>query len=158
MEREQILTRLRQILVEQFNEGELRDICFDLGIDHEILLGDGKGNIARELISYCERRGITSQLVKKIIQLRPNVSFVGKLKDTAITQVVFHQGLKGPKVQALVMFTFDESDKFSLSWIDLKPRDMDTIIQVARAIENRFLSGEAPIPDEVRLPEGLLNL
>ena len=50
-------TMLRQILAERFNEGELRTLCFDLGIDYENLPGQGKADKARELVAYFQRRG-----------------------------------------------------------------------------------------------------
>ena len=31
------LSQLRQNLIDHFSDGELRDLCFDLGVDHENL-------------------------------------------------------------------------------------------------------------------------
>ena len=49
--------KLRQILVKYFSESELRDLCFDLRVDYESLPGEGKGDKARELVTYSERHG-----------------------------------------------------------------------------------------------------
>src|SRR6185503_14426446 len=53
--------KLRQILISHFNESELRDLCFDLGIDYEVLGGDDKTDKARELILYFGRVERTSE-------------------------------------------------------------------------------------------------
>jgi Effector-associated domain 7/TIR domain len=71
----EILTKLRQNLVDSFSDTELRDLCFDLGIDYEDLPGQGKAAKARELVAYCERRGLTTELIKKCSELRPHVSW-----------------------------------------------------------------------------------
>jgi len=69
------LTQLRQILVTRFDAGELRTLCFDLGIDYDDLPGEGKANKARELVAYLNRRGRISELLKVGEQLRPDVSW-----------------------------------------------------------------------------------
>lgn len=57
-------SRLREILNRHFSEGELRTLCFDLGVDYEDLPGRGKTSKARELIAYLERRGRLQDLIK----------------------------------------------------------------------------------------------
>ena len=76
------LAELRQILTAHFDDSELRDLCFDLGVDYESLSGQGKSDKARELVAYFERRGHTLELVKTCRQLRPNASWDGVLKTT----------------------------------------------------------------------------
>jgi len=65
-------TKLRQIVTQYFSAGELRTLCFDLGVDYDDLPGAGKTNKARELISYLQRRDRLPELVEMIRQLRPN--------------------------------------------------------------------------------------
>jgi len=60
--------QLRRLLDESFNETELRNLCFDLGIDYESLPGDGKSAKARELVMYCERHKRLAELQKAIRQ------------------------------------------------------------------------------------------
>jgi len=67
------LTKLLKILVRHFDEGELRTLCFDLGVDYDALPSSGKENKARELISYLQRRGGLRKLVERVKQLRPNL-------------------------------------------------------------------------------------
>jgi hypothetical protein len=67
------LARLRQLLCTYFDDSELRDLCFDLGVDYESLPGEGKGDKARELIAYLGRRGCISRLIKKCASQRPHV-------------------------------------------------------------------------------------
>jgi hypothetical protein len=62
---------LRQILVKYFNDQELKNLCFDLGIDYENLSSPKEG-FARELILCCERRGFIPELVKGCYLQRPN--------------------------------------------------------------------------------------
>lgn len=68
-------TMLRQRLETYFNESELRNLSFDLGVDYESLPGEGKASKARELVAYCERHGLTSRLIALCAQLRPNLSW-----------------------------------------------------------------------------------
>jgi hypothetical protein len=67
--------KLRQILIDYFNESELRDLCFDLNVNYESLLGTSTSDRARELILYFDRRGRTNVLVEVCRRLRPNVSW-----------------------------------------------------------------------------------
>jgi Effector-associated domain 7/CHAT domain/Tetratricopeptide repeat len=68
------LTTLRRMLLEHFSDGELRDLCFDLGTDYESLPGEGKANKARELILACGRMGKLAALVARCTQQRPNTA------------------------------------------------------------------------------------
>ena len=66
------LPQLRDILATYFSDGELRDLCFDLGIDYESLPGEGKASKARELVAYCQRRDRLTDLETACRRLRPN--------------------------------------------------------------------------------------
>ena len=76
------LAKLRQLLVSHFSESELRDICFDLGVDYEDLPGESKSDKARELVTYFERRGCVPELVEKCAQLRANVKWSDVLESS----------------------------------------------------------------------------
>lgn len=65
------LNELRRLLQTTLNEGELRTLCFDLGVDYESLPGVSKADKARELISFVERRGHLDLLVVVLQQWRP---------------------------------------------------------------------------------------
>jgi tetratricopeptide (TPR) repeat protein len=58
----QRLTQLREGMCAAFSGGEVQTICFDLGIDYDSLSGNNKIEKIRELIAYCERRGILEDL------------------------------------------------------------------------------------------------
>jgi hypothetical protein len=75
--------KLLEMLRTHFNETELRDICFMLDIDYEMLAGTSKADKTRELIAYVERRGELPQLLATCEGLRPNVSWY----DPEVTQV-----------------------------------------------------------------------
>ena len=66
---------LRQKLIAHFNDNELHDLCFDLGIDYESLAGGTRDARARELILYLQRRDGLSKLIGLCRKLRPNVSW-----------------------------------------------------------------------------------
>ena len=66
--------KLRRILDELFNMGELRALCFDMHIDFEGLTGETKPDKVIALIEFCERRGRTSELETRVYALRPDVS------------------------------------------------------------------------------------
>ncbi len=70
--------KLRQNLVADFNDSELRDLCFDMNVDYESLNGENKADKARELIAFCELRQIVPDLVARCRELRPNTSWEGK--------------------------------------------------------------------------------
>lgn len=67
------LIRLRQILLNRFNEEELRTLCFDLALDYDMLPGRGKEGKARELLAYLERRNRLSELVELLQRNRPDI-------------------------------------------------------------------------------------
>jgi tetratricopeptide (TPR) repeat protein len=58
----QRLSQLREGMCIVFSGGEVQTICFDLGIDYDALSGSNKVEKIRELIGYCERRGILEDL------------------------------------------------------------------------------------------------
>lgn len=78
-ERESALTgsgvdsaQLRQVLIEKFNDQELRNLCFDLAVDYDDLPGSAKGDKARELILFCVRHDRLQELVELSRRLRPS--------------------------------------------------------------------------------------
>ncbi len=60
---------------DHFDEKDLRDLCFDLGIDYETLPAKGKGGKARELVLYCKRRNRVLALRKRCHALRPTIEW-----------------------------------------------------------------------------------
>jgi serine/threonine protein kinase len=66
---------LRHKLDCYFSEEELRNLCFDLGIDYEALPAQGKSGKARELIAELERKRRLDALVALCRQLRPDASW-----------------------------------------------------------------------------------
>jgi ribosomal protein L37E len=67
--------QLRQNLVDYFSISELQTLCFDLGVDYDLLPGEGKYNKARELVYYVIRRNLESEFVSICRQSRPNISW-----------------------------------------------------------------------------------
>lgn len=71
-ERERLIA-LRQILNDRFSEGELRVLCFDLGVDFQNLPGEEKIVKAMELVSFLQRTNQLDQLVAVGQQMRPEI-------------------------------------------------------------------------------------
>ncbi len=66
-------TKLRQLLIDSFDAGELRDLCFDLEVDYDSLRGEGKAGKARELIAHLERRRRVADLLQVGREARPEL-------------------------------------------------------------------------------------
>jgi len=77
--------QLRRVLDEYFNETELRNLCFDIGIDYEGLSSGGKADKARELIAHCERHVRVDELERRCRKLRPNAPWTDRPQLPAIT-------------------------------------------------------------------------
>ena len=65
-------SQLLDMLVEQFNDGELRTLCVRLTVDFERLPGSGTEDKARELVLYQQRRGGLVALETEIVRVRPH--------------------------------------------------------------------------------------
>ena len=64
---------LVKALEDEFSLEEIRDLCFDMGLDPDNIPGNTKASKARELIMYCERRGTVRQLGEAIRRARPGL-------------------------------------------------------------------------------------
>jgi tetratricopeptide (TPR) repeat protein len=74
-------THLRQVLTDRFSDDELRTLCFDLGLDYDLLPGEGKGGKARELVRYLERRERLTELFEIGEELRPDIPWKDEVLD-----------------------------------------------------------------------------
>ncbi len=78
-------TQLRTALSKLFSTGELRTLCFDLGIEYEDLEGAGKSGKALALVQYGQRHGRYDELVYRVQQLRPHADLGTAVIATPIT-------------------------------------------------------------------------
>jgi hypothetical protein len=62
------------VLRTRFNESELKDVYFELGLEYGSLESGGKNDQARALVDYYRRRGQLSELRSAIIKIRPDIS------------------------------------------------------------------------------------
>lgn len=67
------LVQLFEKVDHHFNEGELRDLCFQLQANYEDLPGLGKRDRARELVTLMDRHGRLADLTDLAARLRPKV-------------------------------------------------------------------------------------
>jgi hypothetical protein len=91
------LAGLRQVLTKRFDEGGLRTFCFDLGVDYDDLLGEGKADKARELVSYLERRDRIPELVEIGKKTRPDILWEDILSADGEAQL----GSQGAQLESL---------------------------------------------------------
>lgn len=66
-----ITSELLWVLINRFDESELRDLCFEVHIDFENLPGARIADKARELVEHCRRHDSLPELEDKIRELRP---------------------------------------------------------------------------------------
>lgn len=64
---------LQQLLNNHFTLNDLRNICFQLGIDYENLAGEIKVDKARELVLFCKQIDRLNELITTCVALRPNL-------------------------------------------------------------------------------------
>ncbi len=57
----------REMLIKYFNDSELRTLCFELNVEYEDLGGASRSGKALELVTYCERHGLTPRLEEAIL-------------------------------------------------------------------------------------------
>lgn len=69
----ELLTQLRQLLAKRFSDGELRTLCFDLGVEYDDLPGQGKADKTRELVTYMNQHDRLADLVRVGQGSRPDV-------------------------------------------------------------------------------------
>lgn len=72
------LVQLFQKVDQHFNDSELRDLAFQLGVEYEDLGGPAKRDKARELITFAQRHVRLPQLVNLAAALRPRVEWHDK--------------------------------------------------------------------------------
>lgn len=65
--------KLRRTIIAYFSDSDLRNICYDLGIDYENLPAEGKDARVRELLVQCERMGMLELLVNACVNERPHI-------------------------------------------------------------------------------------
>lgn len=66
------LRMIRDGLVTAFDESELIDLCFDLGINYEALVGEAFPDKARNLVLHQQRRQRLNDLIEHCKRLRPS--------------------------------------------------------------------------------------
>jgi hypothetical protein len=71
MDDHQALVQLHQSLCLHFNINELRQLCFELNVEHENLPEQTKDGLARELIRVMDRHGRILDLIVAIQQRHP---------------------------------------------------------------------------------------
>lgn len=66
--------KLHKVLQGAFDLDEMKDLCFQLGIDYDDVPGTRKTSKIRELILQVERSGRTVDLIAIVQEMRPHIS------------------------------------------------------------------------------------
>jgi regulator of protease activity HflC (stomatin/prohibitin superfamily) len=61
--------KLSQTISYHLDEGDLRVLCYDLGVDYERLAGGSKADKVTALVEFCERRGLVRQCLRTLLAL-----------------------------------------------------------------------------------------
>lgn len=69
--------QLRSALTKYFSLGEIRTLCFDLGIPFEDLGREGKSGKAESLVEYAERYDMFDKVVDYVKNARPHANLKG---------------------------------------------------------------------------------
>lgn len=69
------LAPLRDKLARYFNRGELKGLCFEMGVAHDDLPGETRTELAQALVEYCHQRGCLPDLVRRCQAERPHVDW-----------------------------------------------------------------------------------
>jgi hypothetical protein len=67
--------RLRDLLLAGFNEEDLKDLTFSLGIEYDDLRGGNRSAKARELVAYCIRDSRLDELLAAAKKIRPRADW-----------------------------------------------------------------------------------
>jgi hypothetical protein len=67
------ISKLRRFLVKYFSESEVQNLCCDLEIDYENLVGKAKQDKVRSLILYAKRRQCLPDLIEAARLERPDI-------------------------------------------------------------------------------------
>jgi hypothetical protein len=65
--------KLFSLLLDRFNLNGIQTLCFNLNIDYESLLGNGKEAKIRELVLFCRQRKRIVDLLVALRDLRPDI-------------------------------------------------------------------------------------
>lgn len=104
--------RLLEQIRALFSDSELRDLCFELGIDYEDLAGAAKGDKARELILYMERQARLPDLIARVVELRPHIGLN--------IQRLAHRAGAAPEQQAELQSLLEQFRRYNEQMVEWK--------------------------------------
>lgn len=103
-DRSKYLVALRKFLMAHFNLSELQTLCFDMGIDYDVMPGPGKTDKVRELVGYLDRRDRVLELAKEVKERRPDVLWPDDLRTA-------------PPRELPLLYTFVQASRSALAQI-----------------------------------------
>lgn len=103
-----------KLLVKYFSIEELNTLCFEMGIEHDNLLGGTRDVKARVLIKYAERRGRLRELLERAMNDRPNADWSTAIKGKRLALIVWFTKYTDSRLNAL---SFSDADGWLLKQI-----------------------------------------
>lgn len=85
---------LHELIRSSFNEEEVKDLCYELGVDYEDLPALGKAGKVRELIVYCQKNGRISPLLTACQTARPHVEWPNLAQAVPALEILLGEPLK----------------------------------------------------------------
>ncbi len=104
-------TIIRDALVNYFSLGELRTLCFDLGIDYEDLEGGNKQGKTLALVQYAQRHNRYPDLVNAIRQARPHLNLDAPAAGAAGSQTATSHSASQSTPKIIVQGDYIAGDK-----------------------------------------------
>lgn len=109
---------LHEKLAQHFDTGELRALCFNLGIEYEDLIGEGRADKALSLMIHIERRNLVERFVEIVTQSRPDVLWEQPepVVPTGLPPAL--EGLADPKEVSVLLYQSLQcvEDKVAVLW------------------------------------------
>ncbi len=146
------LSQMYRLLLDHFNEEDLRTLCFEIGLEYEDLGARGRANNARELIVVAARQEIFADLLVAAQKMRPRVIWPDMPEGVDLIQSSYRlkSGLgqwKGPILAGLVVLFMALAGVSYASWLNTQPKVMggDFNIAVAEFVETGASKYDTPI-------------
>jgi hypothetical protein len=73
---QEYLVHIRNVIYDSFNKGEIKSLCYDLGIEDEDIPSTTRNEMVIELIRYTVRHGRFKALIDRCKELRPHQEWV----------------------------------------------------------------------------------
>lgn len=141
------LTHLKDSLIDLFSIEELKELCFEMGIDYEAFQTDAKPTFARELILFAKRRNKLATLVALCERERTDHNWRVRRGGTSANDAASHSQKTAGSLEALPGQSQSARDARAL---DMVRRQLDLDADPPIASQSDFDSAIIGASREVR--------